>query len=382
MNGTEELIRALPAPDAVALMAHPLLQKFLLLATFTLHVVPMNFLLGGSFFAVALKVQKIFRLGDHENAGRLYRDIVTVMPTFLSFAITLGVAPLLFLQALYGPLFYTSTILMAPFWLLVPGAILLSYYSLYLLSWTREKFGGPLRLLVLAGAAAGFIYAAFMFSSNNSLMQSPGAFHAIYERTFYGVYVFADLNMALRFLHVLFGSLFVSSIILFALAWLRREIDPGYAGYVSARARPLFYLSFAAQLAIGVAMLLAQKAAVFDALMGRDAGRTFLFWAGVLLACLSFAAGYAGRNSIHKNGAVALSISLAAFLSLAGMVMTRDFIRDAEMKQAFSCMKNACEWNYFVVGLFFAVFACGLAAVSYMLRLPARSEEAEKPGAV
>jgi len=360
-------------------MAHPLLQKFLLLLTFTLHVVPMNFLLGGCFFAVLLKVQKIIKIGDHEKAYRLYRDIIGAMPTFLSFTITLGVAPLLFIQALYGPLFYTSTILMAPFWLSVLGFILVSYYSLYLLSWTSEKFLKPLRLPVLLAAAAGFVYSAFMLSSNNSLMQSPGSFHAIYEKTFYGIFIFVnDLDLMLRFHHVLFGSVFVTSVIILIMAYFKRCDDPQYADYISAYVRPFWYMSFAAQLALGVSMLLSQKAEVFNALMGNDAGHTFLFWAGVALACLVFVVGFLGRNSIQKNGSLILSVSLITFLSLSGMVMTRDFIRDSRMKPAFSYIHNAYEWNYLVVGIFFLVFAAGLGTVYYMLSLPEKTPKTGK----
>ena len=50
----------------------------------------------------------------------------------MAFAVNFGVAPLLFVQVLYGHLFYTSSILVAVFRLAVIPLLIVAYYALYL----------------------------------------------------------------------------------------------------------------------------------------------------------------------------------------------------------------------------------------------------------
>jgi len=56
----------------------------------------------------------------------------------------LGVAPLLFLQVLYGRLFFTSSILMAGFWLAVVPLLIVAYYCAYVVAFRgqRTRVGG------------------------------------------------------------------------------------------------------------------------------------------------------------------------------------------------------------------------------------------------
>jgi hypothetical protein len=62
------------------------------------------------------------------------------------FSVNFGVAPLLFVQVLYGHFFYASSILMAVFWLAVIPLLIAAYYAAYLYGF---RFGA----LGRAGAA-------------------------------------------------------------------------------------------------------------------------------------------------------------------------------------------------------------------------------------
>lgn len=70
-----------------------------------------------------------------------------LMNALVAFTVNFGVAPLLFVQVLYGHLFYASSILMAVFWLAVIPLLIAAYYAAYLYGF---RFG----VLGRAGAAA------------------------------------------------------------------------------------------------------------------------------------------------------------------------------------------------------------------------------------
>ena len=92
--------------------------QFLLLLTFPLHVLAMNAMVGG----LAIGVVQHFRGGDSRR--RLAHRIAIVLPLVIAFAVNFGVAPLLFLQVLYGAFFYTSSILMGVPWLLLVAVLM------------------------------------------------------------------------------------------------------------------------------------------------------------------------------------------------------------------------------------------------------------------
>lgn len=70
---------------------------------------------------------------------RLARALATRLPVAVALTITLGVAPLLFVQVLYGQFFYTSSILLGYVWLTLLLILLLGYYGYYCYAFRWEK---------------------------------------------------------------------------------------------------------------------------------------------------------------------------------------------------------------------------------------------------
>ena len=117
----------LPGIDLMPLPAPYWLFKLLLLVTFILHIIAMNLMFGGGMIAVATR----WFAPKSEFTQRLFRDISNKIPTFLAATVTLGVAPLLFLQVIYGQFFYTSSVLIAWPWFLVVVLLVAAYYGFY-----------------------------------------------------------------------------------------------------------------------------------------------------------------------------------------------------------------------------------------------------------
>jgi len=155
----------IPSPDT--LPVHWVwLQLPLTLTTF-LHLVAMNVVIGLAcidFVTVARSAPDSLPLRD---------DIVRAFPFTIAFAINFGVAPLLFVQALYGQFFYTSSILMGSYWLAIVPLLLMAYAAAYLAYFDKGGFGRG--TLVLGAAALSLMVIAFFFTSNISLMQMPSS---------------------------------------------------------------------------------------------------------------------------------------------------------------------------------------------------------------
>src|SRR5271165_6599219 len=118
---------SLPHLDPMPLPAPVWLLRTLLLLTFFLHVLFMNCLLGGTTITLVCMMRRT----TSAFSARLAGDLGRLLPSVFAFTITLGVAPLLFLQVMYGHLLYTSSILIGVPWLAVIGLVILAYYGVY-----------------------------------------------------------------------------------------------------------------------------------------------------------------------------------------------------------------------------------------------------------
>ena len=88
----------------------------------------MNLVLGGTLIALSTRLT-----GGHRDAcaRRALPAFTAALPTLMAATITFGVAPLLFLQVLYGRAFFASAVLMAWLWLAVIPLLLCGYYAAY-----------------------------------------------------------------------------------------------------------------------------------------------------------------------------------------------------------------------------------------------------------
>jgi hypothetical protein len=142
--------------------------KLLLVVTFFLHILAMNFVLGGAVMALAAR----WRSKSNPYNNRVFLDVAKKVPSLLAATITIGIAPLLFVQVLYGQYFYTSSIILAWPWFLVLVFLIAAYYGFYFVSYKGERrpdvAGRVMLLSVILVLIIGFIY-----SNNLMLSQVP-----------------------------------------------------------------------------------------------------------------------------------------------------------------------------------------------------------------
>lgn len=111
--------------DPAGLPFYPQVFMGLSVLTFALHIFVVQLMLGASGVAI----WGAFRKDVH--ARRLGLTMVNVAKISVSVAIVLGVAPLLFVQVIYDPFWYTSNVLSARFVLGFILVLIFAYLALY-----------------------------------------------------------------------------------------------------------------------------------------------------------------------------------------------------------------------------------------------------------
>jgi hypothetical protein len=125
-------------------------------ATLCMHLVLMSYTLAGAAYLAVLGIVGKERWSAARDVGAIIQDW---LPFSLGLAITAGVAPLLFLQVLYEPLFYSANLLLFHRWMLIVPILIFGFYLLYLL---KSDFGAQRQGLWRASAIVAFLCFAFV----------------------------------------------------------------------------------------------------------------------------------------------------------------------------------------------------------------------------
>ncbi len=120
----------IPSFDPIPMPAPEPLVHGLLVVTVLLHALFVNLVLGST--PIMVVTEWLGQRKGSDRFQRLARTLSSISPTAMALAIVLGVAPLLFIQILYGQLFYTAAILGGGVWILLILVLILAHYGLYL----------------------------------------------------------------------------------------------------------------------------------------------------------------------------------------------------------------------------------------------------------
>jgi hypothetical protein len=356
----------IPDPDPIALPAPLPLLTALLILTFVLHILAMNVTLGGTIIAAASDLWGRFR--GSERHRRLAGDLFQALPIAVALTVTLGVAPLLFLQVIYGQLFYTSSIIMAWPWLSVFAVVIVAYYGIYLYAWGGD-FLGQRRVLVGVGSALLFLAVAFLFTNNMVLMLTPERWMELYQDHRMGLFInVSDATVAPRVLHMIGaaiagGGLFT---ILYGL-YLKRKEPAEQGRWVARYGAGWFVGATAAQAAIGPWLLFRLPESVREGFTGTHDDRTIILWTGVtvgLLAMVVVATVMRARNPLP----IALPAAFLFVATVSIMAMVRHLVRDDYLRPQFEASSLQVDSQVALIVIFFVLLVGAVGAVGYMLR--------------
>ncbi len=307
----------IPLPDPLPLPMPPAALKALLLVTFTLHLMAVNVGVGGSLIAAVHALR-----GKPEDRD-LVRRLAPLLPAAVTFAITLGVAPLLFVQLTYGPFFYTASVLMAVPWLGLVFMLMAGYALLY-------RFVGSAaseKLHAVTGIAGALLLlgVGLMLVNVTTLSLRPDLWASHAAASPHGLRLnTADTTLWPRYLHMVAGIAAVAGLLLAGWGGWR---DHAYARQAGLR---WFIGATASQAAWGTWLLVAQPASVFDLLMNANTTPGLTMWVSIACGALALLMAIPASQTGAPARAVWPPLGLA-MASVLGMILLRDQARDASL---------------------------------------------------
>lgn len=343
----------IPGPVPIPLPAPPWLIHLLQLLTFVLHLVFMNLLVGG---AVILTLSSYLGRKDARHQD-LTRRAVRAMPPVVAFTITLGVAPLLFLQLAYGQLFYTTSVLMAWSWLAIVLLLMLAYYGVYWLNMQHDELG-PGRLWVMVGTTLLLLIVMKTFTQNMVLVERPQDFYSRFLSATVGSYLGPiDLLTVSRLFHFFTAAMAIGGLGLALLARTWRKDSPDFAEWAGHYGTRWFLAGTGVQFIVGLWFLFSQPEAIRLAFLGSDTLATSLLVIAIALAVLAM---LVVRKSLVAGG-------LAIFGTIALMAVIRHLARLAYLRPYFDVHDLPVQGQWFVFVIFAVLLVAGLATVGWML---------------
>jgi len=344
-----------PMPDTM-----PVAREYfqiLLMLVFPLHLMLMNAMLGST--AVALYA------GWKRDAvlSRLAHELAKALPFLVAFTVNLGVAALLFVQVLYGNLFYVSSILMGVYWLAVIPLLLIAYFAVY-----RYDF----RFLSLHGAAKAlpafalliFICIAFIYTNNMTLMLNPLKWQAYFHNSAGTILNLGDAALVPRYLHFMVGGMAIGGLFVALFGRLKRNMEPEVRVAAENFGMGMFVYLTLLQAIAGFWFLMSLPQKVMLLFLGEDVAATALFLIGILCVLLVLVAGIKKKMYVCAGLVVPLVYI---------MVSLRAIVRDGYLKPHFSTESLHVIPQYSPMYCFFAVLAVGVFTIFWLVKKAAGS---------
>ena len=357
MSTVALLASAAPVPSADPL-GYPVpawLIRALAYLTLTLHFSAVHFTLG---LALLLLWTLLRRREGYERTARF---LGSSLPLGVSYLITLGIPPLLFVQVLYGQFFYASSVVIGAFWIQVIPAVILAYAGFY-----YNKMRKPLRpggqMVVIAACTLLLLYVGFIYVSNLTLANSPQNWAELYAGAPGGSHLLhGDPTVHPRMLLLLAGAFSVAGLaLIWRGAYLEKwgMVDAGRAsrefGFKALVVTPVLWV-------VGVIGWYAANpggiSGVFSAMPA--AWLPLLLWIAGGAAMVVFA-----RRARESAELLApLVASLGMFVATANIVILRDLHRISRLAPSWnsSMVDVRAQWGMFALFALFLVL--GLALV-------------------
>ena len=339
----------IPLPDPIPVAWGYLFAPLLLI--FPVHLLLMNCLLGAT--AVTLYLQR----RTDAAAVQLATELSRALPLIMAFTVNSGIAVLLFLQVLYGQFFYTSSILMGSYWLVIIPLLMLAYYALYWVDLRYRKLG-RWRHLALAGVLALLLAVPFLFSNNMTLMLNPQRWQAYFEHDGGTLLNLGDLTLWPRYAHFVTAALAVGGLFVAALGHCYRAGAAELATFANRLGMTLFSRLTLLQLLIGPLFLFSLPQPLRWQILGGSPLAVSLLAASLALMAALLVSAFQQR----------LVLSIVLLLPLVCcMVALRAWLRSAYLQAHFTLDQLQVVPQYSPLLVFIVVLLLGSALISWLL---------------
>jgi hypothetical protein len=358
------LINTIPQADPIALPAPPLLLWALLLLLFFCHMLPMNFVLGGSIIAVVARL----RARAHEDSRMLAEWLGKMMPPMVATAVTFGVATLLFLQVLYGRLFFSSSIVLGWYWFAVVPILIVAYYGTYVIGFRGGKSGGAI-VALSAFVALLFMSIAFIYSNNMTMVLRPDTMHYLHGSSASPLHLnIGDPTLIPRYLHMLLGAIAVSGMVISVLGRHAAKDDERHGTWAMRHGAIWFVMPTVFNFLVGLWWMGTLPREVILRFAGKSVVALVSLSVGSLLGVAACVAMVMAMNAPAPRRYVGVGLwTLLGCLFL--MVVARDEVRKGMLGiAAFEPTAwVAPQWG--VIAIFLVLLVAGIATTVWMVSL-------------
>lgn len=341
----------IPTPDAIPVPWGWF--YILLMLTFLLHLLVMNAMLGGGIIAL------ISSLKGGEQDILLSKEFSYKWPYTIAFAVNMGVAPLLFVQVIYGQFIYTSSILMAVWWFSIIAMLIIAYYGAYIYDFKFDALGG-LRIFMIELSVGILLLIAFFFTNNMTLMLRPDQWSAFFSNSGGTLLNLSDPTVIPRYFHFVIGAVAVAGLYLALIGHFNFIKSKVNRETLIEKGMRYFTVATAIQIVMGLWFLLSLPREVMLLFMGRSGYGTIMLLLGIVLAFAALYLGYRQR---------VVQTSIVTLVLLIDMIFMRDLVRIAYLKPYFQMSDLVVKPEYSPMIFFLVVFVAGLALIGYMLKL-------------
>ncbi|WP_332646907.1 cytochrome ubiquinol oxidase subunit I [Lysinibacillus sp. 54212] len=310
---------ALPIPASIGLL------EVLIIVTFILHILFVNFTISLSSSAVLLEVLGIVKKNKHyDEMARISSLHASVHK---SIAVVLGVGPLLIISVIYTQYFYASTIIIGKAWLSVIVLLIIAFLLLYLykFTWERWQHKKALHLSIGILGSAILLFVPLIFIVNVVSMLYPdrwgdaqGFFHSLFHYP----------QIWQRYFHFILASLASGGFYLFVYFSFKNRKQAIAAQEHSLKKfglKACFWITLM-QIVFGFILLFSFEKDIRMLYLGEDLLLTSLLLLSILLTLILCAALYIASE---KDNRKAFTLSIVTFvLILAVMGYMRHELRE------------------------------------------------------
>jgi len=342
-------------PSADAIPVNWWWFQVLLIVTFLLHVILMNFILGGSL----LSVWDAFR-------KKTFKKESMTIPTLIALTINLGVPPLLFLQVIYGNFFYTSSVIMASPWILVIPVLILAYYGAYIYVFKTKKAPVFAKTSLML-TAIFLLFIAFMLVNNNTLMLRPERWEMYFANQSGWQLNLGEPTLWPRFLHFVIAAIAVAGLGKALYYHFNRKVSEEEKNQEKTRGLKIFGFATMIQVVAGIWFWLSLPENIWKMFMGGDVFATIWLMLGILVALFLI--------YTSTQGKFALTTWLLVFL-LLNMIINREMVRHAYLSDVGDPANLSVTPEYGSLAMFLVVFLIGIGALYYMIKLIIKPKQA------
>jgi len=347
-----DIAALIPSPDIIPV--HWVWFKILLIITFMAHILLMNIMLGSAIIAFFSGLKK----SPDSSTVSLQKEISEKTTFVIAFTINFGVAPLLFLQVLYGNFFYTSSILMAAYWLSIILMLIIAYYSAYIYKFKFEELAFA-RIYFIGLTVLLLTITAFFYTNNMTLMLSPGSWRQYFDKPSGTILNLSDPTLFPRFIHFVAASVAISGLFI-AITWQKKKKSGATDADLNIKnGMKYFFYATLFQVLTGAWFIVSLPGDVMLLFMGRDSIGTTVFLAGLIATTLSLI--YSFKNRVWPA-------TWSAIITVFFMVIMRDMVRTAFLQPYFAVEKLKVIHQYSPMIMFIASLIIGIAAVIYMVK--------------